>query len=129
MMLLWLTSRTALLLYTLPALTAIIILYVQSGHAYIPLGRILPLAVAAVALSFFLTPSGSVTSPTLKTLAEDIRQRVYDYFFFTEPRNVFSGNGRILSPGTQPAGRRRRSHRHPVMQVQTPSACCCAGRS
>lgn len=121
MMLLWLTSRTALLLYTLPALTAIIVLYVQSGHAYIPLRRILPLAVAAVALSFFLTPSGGVTSPTLKTLAEDIRQRVYDYFFFTEPRNVFS----LATEGYYPQGLNQLGGAadptdHPVMQVQTP---------
>ena len=121
MMILWLTSRTALLLYTLPALVAIVVLYVQSGHTYIPLGRVLPLSVLAVALSFLLTPSGGVTSPALEEFAGDLRQRVYDYLFFTEPRNVFSLSTEGYYPqGITQLGGTAEPSDHPVMQVQTP---------
>ncbi len=121
MMILWLTSRTALLLYTLPALVAMVVLYVQSGHAHVPLGRILPMAVLAVALSFLLTPSGGVSVPTLEKFASDIRQRVYDYFFFTEPRDVFSLSTEGYYPqGITQLGGTAEPTDHPVMQVQTP---------
>ena len=121
MMILWLTSRTALLLYTLPALVAMVVLYVQSGHTHVPLGRILPMAVLAVALSFLLTPSGGVSVPTLEKFASDIRQRVYDYFFFTEPRDVFSLSTEGYYPqGITQLGGTAEPTDHPVMQVQTP---------
>ena len=121
LMLLWLSSRTALLLYTLPALAAVIVLYVQGNHVHIPLGRVLPVAAAAVALSFLLTPSGGLTSPTLEKFATDLRQRIYDYLFFAEPRNVFSLSTEGFYPqGISQLGGTAEPTDHPVMQVQTP---------
>ena len=102
-------------------LLVMVVLYVQSGHAHVPLGRILPMAVLAVALSFLLTPSGGVSVPTLEKFASDIRQRVYDYFFFTEPRDVFSLSTEGYYPqGITQLGGTAEPTDHPVMQVQTP---------
>lgn len=79
------------------------------------------MAVLAVALSFLLTPSGGVSVPTLEKFASDIRQRVYDYFFFTEPRNVFSLSTEGYYPqGITQLGGTAEPTDHPVMQVQTP---------
>jgi len=121
MMILWLTSRTNLLLYTLPGLAALVVLFVQSSHEHIPLTRILPIAVLAVGLSFLLTPADGVTSPVLQKTAQDIRQRIFDYFFFTEPRNVFTlANEGYYPQGMTQLGGPAEPTDHPVMQVRTP---------
>ncbi len=120
LMVLWLTSRTNLLLCTLPALAALVVLLIQANHEQMPLVRILPIAVLLVGLSFLLTPAGGVTSPTLKQTAQNIRQRIFDYFFFTEPRDVFSlANEGYYPQGATQLGGPADPTDHPVMQVRT----------
>lgn len=120
-MMLWLSGSERLLLALLPALAATLALGVLSVHEELPLRRILPVALAAVLLAFAITPAGGVTIGPLKQAADDLRQRIYDYFFFTEQRSVFS----LASEGYYPQGQNQLGGKaeptdHPVMVVATP---------
>lgn len=121
LMILWLTGRQGLLVYTLPALCALVALYARSQHEDLRLRTLLPLAGVLVALAFALTPGQGLVAQPLKETAEQIRQAVYDYLFFTEPRNIFS----LASEGYYPKGPTQlggtaEPNDHPVMQVATP---------
>lgn len=62
-----------------------------------------------------------MTSPVLQKTAQDIRQRIFDYFFFTEPRNVFTlANEGYYPQGMTQLGGPAEPTDHPVMQVRTP---------
>lgn len=62
-----------------------------------------------------------MTSPALQKTAQDIRQRIFDYFFFTEPRNVFTlANEGYYPQGMTQLGGPAEPTDHPVMQVRTP---------
>ena len=120
-LMLWLTSHESLLWALLPAIAAAIALAVMISHDELPLKRILPVTVAAVLLAFFLTPSGGVVITPLKDAADELRQRIFDYFFFTEQRDVFS----LASEGYYPQGQNQLGGTaeptdHAVMLVSTP---------
>ena len=120
LMTLWLAGRQDLLAYCLPALCALVVLYARSVHEDLPAKRILPLAAVAVALAFFLMPSQGIVSPAMQKTAQDIRQRIMDYLFFTEPRNVFSLSSEGYYPqGPQQLGGPAEPTDHPVMRVRT----------
>ena len=120
-LMLWLSSHEDLLWGMLPAVASVIALAVMTTHDDLPLKRILPVTVAAVLLAFFLTPAGGVTISPLKEAADSLRQRIFDYFFFTEQRDVFS----LASEGYYPQGQNQLGGTaeptdHPVMIVSTP---------
>ncbi len=121
-LMLWLTSHEALLCALLPAVVSAIALGLFYSHDELPLRRILPVALAIVLLAFFITPPGGVTIAPLKEAADSLRQRIFDLFFFTEQRNVFS----LASEGYYPQGNNQLGGTatptdHPVMVVSTPS--------
>lgn len=120
-LLLWLSGTESMLLALLPAVAAAIALAVMTNHEELPLRRILPVCLAAVLLAFLITPAGGVTIGPLKEAADNLRQRIYDYLFFTEQRNVFS----LASEGYYPQGQNQLGGKaeptdHPVMIVATP---------
>ena len=99
----WFAGRQDLLIYSLPAMITLVVLYSRNIHEDLPARRVVPIAVIAVALSFLLLPVGRVASPALEKVAQDTRQAIYDYLFFTEPRNVFS----LASEGYYPEGQQQ----------------------
>ncbi len=121
MMGVWFSGRQQLLVYSLPALVALVVLYSRNIHEDLPARRVLPLALVAVALAFLIMPAGRVASKPLEQFAEDVRRTVYDYLFFTEPRNVFSLSGEGFYPdGPTQLGGPAKPTAHSVMTVETP---------
>lgn len=121
LMILWLDDRASLMVWAMPAVVGVVAMIAQNGHEELSLRRALPLAVIAVAVSYLLVPQSGVTSPTLKKTADDLRQKIYDYFFFTEPRSVFSLSTEGYYPqGQTQLGGKAEPTDHPVMVVSTP---------
>lgn len=121
MTMLWLSDRGGLLLWLTPAAAAALTMVATSRHDEVRVGRVLPAMLAASALAFVLTPSGGVTIAPMKDAADQLRQRILDYFFFTEPRDVFS----LASEGYYPEGINQLGgaavpNNAPVMTVYTP---------
>lgn len=121
MMGVWLSGHQELLVFSLPALVSLVVLYSRNIHEDLPARRVLPIAVVAVALAFLLLPAGRVASKPMEQFAENVRRTIYDYLFFTEPRSVFS----LSSEGYYPEGNTQLGGPatpvdHLVMTVQTP---------
>ena len=87
------------LLCLLPAALACVTLLLRAGDEQTSTLRVLPLAAVVTALSFACAAGGAVAQP-LKRVADDIRQRIYDTFFYTQPRDVFT----LASEGWYPQG-------------------------
>ena len=118
--LLWLGDLAEVLPCLFPAVLACVTLLLRAGDEHISTLRVLPLAAAVTAIAFAAGASGAV-APPMKRLADDIRQRIYDTFFYTQPRDVFTlategwypqGQGQLGGPATP--------HDEPVMVVNTP---------
>ena len=83
--------------------------------------RLLPFSAVLVALALLLTPSQGVVYEPFKDAADKLRQAIYDRFFFTEPRNIFT----LASQGYYPKGPSQlggpaEPSDEPVMQVAAP---------
>ncbi|MDD6049772.1 MAG: transglutaminase domain-containing protein [Clostridiales bacterium] len=119
--LLWLGDRTDVLPCLLPAVIAAVTLLLRAGDEHTSTLRVLPLAVVVSGIAFAgMAAQGAVSEP-LRQLAEDIRQRIYDTFFYTEPRDVFT----LATEGYYPQGMNQlggpaEPHDQPVMAVITP---------
>ncbi|MBR3765483.1 MAG: hypothetical protein IKK57_13155 [Clostridia bacterium] len=87
--LLWLMNLTGALWCLLPSVIASVALMLLGEHDISPL-RVLPLAVAAVLLSYTAVAVGGAAIPAFKDTADAVRQRIYDIFFFTGSREEFS---------------------------------------
>ncbi|MGN0779044.1 MAG: transglutaminase domain-containing protein [Aristaeellaceae bacterium] len=121
LLLLWLGNRPETMVYLLPAVVAAVTLLIRSQHAGLALRRILPLTAALALAAYFLVPSGGVVIEPLKDAADKLRQTIFDYLFFTEPRNVFT----LATEGYYPQGQSQLGgpaspHDDPVMLVTTP---------
>ena len=120
MMGVWFSGRQELLVFSLPALVTLVVLYSRNIHEDLPARRILPIAIVAVAMAFLLLPAGRVASKPMEQFAEDVRRTVYDYLFFTEPRNVFSLSAEGYYPqGPTQLGGPATPTNHLVMTVET----------
>ena len=120
LLLLWLGNRAALLGWLLPSVAAVMTLLALSNHESLTVRRVLPMMLAAVVAAFLVLPTGGVTVGPLKEAADTLRQKIYDYFFFTEPRDVFT----LAAEGYYPQGQSQLGGPadptdHPVMQVTT----------
>lgn len=120
-LLLWLGSCEQALWLMIPALTSALSLMVLSRYEELRPQRILPAMAILASAAIFLVPAGGVTIPPLKEGADTLRQRLMDYLFFTEPRDVFS----LASEGFYPEGINQLGGKasptpHAVMEVLTP---------
>lgn len=118
--LLWLGGMADVLPCLLPAAVSCVTLLLRAGDEQTSTLRVLPLAAAVTVIAFSCAASGAVSQP-LKQLADDIRQRIYDTFFYTQPRDVFS----LAAEGWYPQGQGQlggpaEPHDQPVMAVITP---------
>lgn len=119
--LMWLGDMADSLLYLLPAVIAVITLLLRAGDDHTSTLRVLPLAAVSAAIAFACAAGGGMTSAPLKQLADDVRQRIYDTFFYTQPRDVFT----LATEGYYPQGMNQLGgpatpHDLPVMAVITP---------
>lgn len=87
--LIWLGNQAQALWCLLPTVVASVTLLLQGGHE-ISAGRVMPLALAAVLVSYAGVAIGGAAIPPMKEAADALRQRIYDIFLFTGSRDVFS---------------------------------------
>lgn len=121
LVLMWLGNQAERLICLLPAVLACVTLLLRAGDERISTLRVLPLAAVVTGIAFAGVAAGGVVSKPMKDLADSIRQRIYDTFFYTQPRDVFS----LASEGYYPQGKHQLGgpatpHDQPVMAVITP---------
>ncbi|MGN1020250.1 MAG: transglutaminase domain-containing protein [Aristaeellaceae bacterium] len=119
--LLWLGDRPRAMMYLLPSVIAVVTLLIHTQHEGLPLRRVLPLTVALALAAYLIVPAGGVAIAPLKDAADKLRQTIFDYLFFTEPRNVFT----LATEGYYPQGQSQLGgpaspDDDPVMLVTTP---------
>lgn len=118
--LVWLTDRTDMIPWLLPALAATLVMLLISRSEETPAVRILPWAAGATVIAFLIAGAGTAAQP-LKEKADELRQSIMDRMFFTEARDVFSLYSAGFSPqGPDQLGGKPAPDPHPVMQVSTP---------
>ena len=121
LLLLWLSDQTQVLWCLLPSVLSSVALLLQSNHGEASLRRVMPMAAVLTALTFTGVAVGGATIGPMKDAADELRQRIYDHFFFTGPRDVFS----LATEGYYPQGQNQlggpaEPHTNPVMTVLTP---------
>ncbi|MBN1776713.1 MAG: hypothetical protein JW811_01200 [Clostridiales bacterium] len=117
---LWTLGKGGYLWYVAPALVAILLQMSTEAHDRINLFHVLPMALVVVVLSLILLPAGKVTIGVLEKAASDLKQRITDYLFFTEPRNVFTiGSYGYYPMGSGQLGGAAEPSEYPVMTVKT----------
>ena len=115
--LIWISGRTSLIPWLLPALAAALTMMMMSRCEDARPLRILPWSAGIVAAAFFLTGSGAVIEP-LKDKADELRQAIMDRLFFVEARDVFSLYAVGYSPqGQNQLGGKPNPDEAPVMTV------------
>lgn len=119
--LLWLGNWPEVFICLLPATIAVVTLLLRAGDEQTSTFRVLPLAAVVTALAFTGVAAGGAVSAPLKGLADTIRQRIYDTFFYTQPRDVFT----LATEGYYPQGIGQLGgpavpREEPVMAVITP---------
>ncbi|MBR6668634.1 MAG: hypothetical protein IKL25_09780 [Clostridia bacterium] len=119
--LLWLGNMADSLICLAPAAFACVTLLLRAGDERTSTLHVLPLAAAVTAIAFAGVLAGGAVFQPLKQAADDLRQRIYDTFFYTQPRDVFT----LASEGYYPQGISQlggpaKPHETPVMRVVTP---------
>ena len=131
-LMLWFSGARQGIADFLPAMVAIPLLYVYSSYTQDTVKAIgdksksrdflkaVPIALLIAALAFALTPPFRQTEPALEEKADQLRQYINDYFFFTDSRENFS----LASLGYQPMGEKGLGGKptisnNPVMEVDT----------
>ena len=119
--LLWLGDLSEAFLCLLPAVAACVTLLLRAGDEHTSTLRVLPLAALVTGIAFAGVAAGGAVSQPLKKLADDVRQRIYDTLFYTQPRDVFT----LATEGWYPQGQSQlggpaEPNDQPVMAVITP---------
>ena len=117
---LWYFQKMSSIWYAAPSLIAVVLLLSQTMHSKINYFEVMPMATIVVVIAMLLLPAGKITLPPLHDAAMNLKQAISDYFFFTEPRNVFTlGNYGYYPMGNSQLGGEVRPSEYPVMMVQT----------
>ena len=119
--LLWLGDWPEVLPCLLPAALCCVTLLLRAGDENTSTLRVLPLAAVVTGLAFACTAMGGATFRPLKDFADNLRQRIYDTLFYTQPRDVFT----LATEGYYPQGMSQLGgpaapREEPVMAVITP---------
>ncbi len=119
--LLWLGGWPQTLICLLPAALSCVTLLLRAWDEQTTTWRVFPLAVVVTGIAFAGVAAGGATSQPLKKIADDLRRRIYDTFFYTQPRDVFT----LATEGYYPQGMSQLGgpadpHEEPVMAVITP---------
>ncbi len=117
---LWSLGKGNYLWYVAPALIAMLLQMSTEAHERINLLHVLPMALAVVLISLVLLPAGKVTIGFMEKAASDLKQRITDYLFFTDARNVFTiGSYGYYPMGNGQLGGAVEPSEYPVMMVKT----------
>ena len=120
---LWSLGKSAYLWFVAPALIAILLQMSIEAHDRINVFNVMPMALIVVVLALLILPTGKVTVGFMEKAASDLKQRISDYLFFTEPRNVFTiGNYGYYPLGNGQLGGAAEPSDYPVMTVKTDGA-------
>lgn len=119
--LIWLGDRADALWWLIPSVVAVVVMLLLSGHDEVSMHHVLPLAAVTVLLSYAGVALGGVAIGPMKDAADALREKIYDLFFYTEPRDAFS----LASLGYYPQGQGQlggaaEPSEQPVMVVATP---------
>ena len=120
LIMIWQFGSGGLLWLILPAIVSALCLSAGSSASPSPLHRTLPVTLIISLLACAVIPSEGMVIPALQEAALDLRQKIMDYLFFTEPRDVFT----LASEGYYPYGPGQLGGTampsdHPVMIVHT----------
>ena len=119
-LLIYLSGSEDVILWFLPALFALLLLFLTDRFPETPMLPLLPVASLLIAGAFLLSAGGVGANP-LRDKADEFRQAVLDRLFFTEPRDVFSLSSEGFYPeGLDQLGGKPDPDDTPVMQVSTP---------
>ncbi len=117
----WLSNRMDLLLWLLPAFSAVLLRLILDRYEGLDPLRLLPWVLLPVALAWLLVPRNAADLAPLREKADDLRQAVMDRLFFTEARDVFSLSAEGYYPqGPHQLGGKPELSDRPVMQVSAP---------
>ena len=117
---LWSLGKAGYLWFIAPALIAILLQMSIEAHDRINILSVIPMALIVVVLALLILPTGKVTVGFMEKTASDLKQRISDYLFFTEPRNVFTiGNYGYYPMGNGQLGGPAEPSDYPVMTVKT----------
>ena len=119
--LLWLGNYPHAALCLLPAVFACVTLILRAGDESTSTWRVMPLSALVTAVAAVCILMGGAVSQPMKDFADDVRQRIYDTFFYTQPRDVFT----LATEGYYPQGMSQLGgpatpRKEPVMAVITP---------
>ena len=119
--LLWLGNYPHAAVYLTPAVFAVVTLLLRAGDESTSTWRVMPLSALVTGVAAVCILGGGVTSKPMKDFADDVRQRIYDTFFYTQPRDVFT----LATEGYYPQGMSQLGgpatpREEPVMAVITP---------
>ena len=119
--LLWASGCDHMAITLTPAVLAVLLLSSDRTQSGTPLRRVLPMALVLALISGLATLGGGVEWEPLSRTADELRERIEDYLFFTEPRNVFSLSAEGYYPqGQNQLGGPAQPRDHLVMVVETP---------
>ena len=119
--LLWLGNYPQAALCLLPAVLCVTTLILRAGDESTSTWRVMPLSALVTAVAAVCILMGGAVSQPMKNFADDVRQRIYDTFFYTQPRDVFT----LATEGYYPQGMSQLGgpatpREEPVMAVITP---------
>ncbi len=119
--LLWLGDYPHAAAYLLPGVLSAVTLLLCAGDEATSPWRVLPLSALVTAVAAGCIWMGGAVSTPMKDFADDVRQRIYDTFFYTQPRDVFT----LATEGYYPQGMNQLGgpatpREEPVMAVITP---------
>lgn len=105
-------------LYTLPAWIAVIFKALNKNRMFDLKSNIVGISI--VLLTFIIIPYSMGTIKPLNTLANDIKQKIRDYLFFNEEREIFSLNDYGYYPfGVDRFGGKPQISEEPILTVET----------
>ena len=102
-----------------PGLIALAVLYARAYREKGAIGRALPAALIAAALTLALLPAAGTTFQPLQDCADKVRELFNDYFRFSDPRTVYSVSGDGYQPRSDALGGKAEPQDDVIMTVES----------
>ena len=116
---LWTKQQMNLLWLASPSLISLLLIVAEKRQGQINHLEVFPLSAIIVAIAILVLPSNVAFKP-LYDASSKLKQTITDYFFFTEPRNVFNlGNYGYYPLGNNRLGGPIQPSQFPILMVQT----------
>ncbi len=120
-LLVWQSREPRMLFCLIPQMIAVLVIFSLSLQPSAASKGVFPVALLLSLLCILAVPREGIGIPALQEASENLRQRIMDTLFFTEPRNVFSLSQEGYYPqGAGQLGGDVHPEDHLVMTVHTP---------